>query len=356
MKEKLAEPVFAVAGRRYDWADVVLWARTWGGWADFVRVVRLGLACARRVEEGAEGLGPDEGEVEEAANEFRYDRSLLSAEEMDTWLVRSGLSAEAWMASMERAVLKRKWSDEAEMIATEFPVTDEEVEAALWCDGVCSGELTRYARELAARASVYARLREEAEGFDDAIEAEVLGLLASAPEDTAETVPGFGPEACRAKVAHLARLEVALVRFSAEALTTRAIRDQISAHYLDWIRLDCHVASFPDEQMAREAALSVREDGLALSEVAELARATVDDARIYLDEAEPNLREHLLSAAKGDLVGPVPMDQEFLLVLVRDKVMPAEADPEIRRRVEHALIARLLAREVDARAQWLSSI
>ncbi|HEV8439577.1 MAG TPA: hypothetical protein VGT40_15925 [Methylomirabilota bacterium] len=356
MRDKLFEPVFALAGRRYDWADVVLWARTWGGWADFEAGVRLGLAWVKRAEDGDEDLSPDESEVEDAANEFRYDRGLLSAEEMEAWLARCGLSAEAWMASMRRAVLKRKWSHVAEMIGRDSPVTDEDVAAVLWCDGVCSGELTRYAREVAGRAAVCARLREEDEAFDDAVAPEVRKMFASAPEGMAGTVLDLDPEACREKLAHLARLEVALRHFSARALTSRAVHDQLSAHYLDWIRLDCHVVSFPDEQMAREAVLSVREDGLPLSEVAELAGATADDARVYLDEAAPSLREHLLSAAKGDLVGPVPVDEGFLVVLVRDKVLPTEADPEIRRRIERSAIARLLVREIDARAEWLSPI
>ena len=344
--------MFSVAGRRYDWTDVLLWAKAWGGWAQFEGSVRLGLACARRADEDAEAAGPEADLVESAANEFRYDRGLLSAEEMEAWLRRSGLTAEDWMASVERAALKRWWLDEAAEILEAYPVADADLEAALWCDGVCSGELMRYARELASRAAVYARLREAAEDLDRAIDPEVRDLLASLPQDVAGTVPELGRVALNERLEHLARLEVSLHRFSAEVVTPRAIRDHIGAKSLEWIRVDCQLLGVPDEERAREAALLVRADGLDLSEVARLARAGVHEKRVYLEDAEPLLRERLLSATKGDLIGPLRVGEEFLLVLVRDKVMPTEADQDIRRRAAGDVLAKGLAREVDARVAW----
>lgn len=351
MRRRLGEPVLSVAGRHYDWLDVVLWASGWGEWARFEADVRRGLACARRAEEDA-AAGFDEGAVEDAATEFRYERGLLSAEEMDAWLAGAGLTAEDWMASVERAVLRRRWVDETEEILEAFPISDDDVAAALWCDGVCSGELIRFANELARRAAVHARLREEADGRDDVLGPESRDMRAVRLEGLDDTVALLGCAPSPDRLAHLACLEVALRRFSAAVLTPRAIRDQIGARYLEWIRLDCLVLSVPDEQVAREAVALVREESQSLPEVAELARATLEETRIYLDEVEPVLAEPLRGASKGDLVGPVAVDDQFWLVLVRDKVMPTEEDPAIRRRAEEGLLARLLARDVEARVRW----
>jgi hypothetical protein len=263
-----------------------------------------------------------------------------------------GLAADDWMASMEQAVLRRQWSEEEAATLEAFPARDAEVAAALWCEGVCSGQLVRAAQEVAKRAALYARLCAQTADFDQAAEGELQDELASAPQALAGTVLELTPEASGEKLVHLARLEIALRRFSAEALTPRAIQEQIGHRSLEWIRLDCQVLTVPDEQAAREAVLSVREDGLDLAEVARLARAQVREERIYLDEAEPELRERLLSAGRGDLVGPLPVDGIFWLGLVRDKVLPTEADPDVRRRAEDDLLARLLTREVEARVQW----
>jgi hypothetical protein len=356
MRARLDEAVFSTAGHRYDWMDVVLWAKGWDGWARFERSVRLGLACARRVEEDEEAADPDESLVETAASEFRYAAGLLSAEEMEGWLTRSGLTAEEWMASMERGVLARRWSGEASETLATFPVGDDVVEAALWCEGICSGDLDRWARALAGRASVYERLRKEIPDLDQALDREAGDAPAPKWDDIVGTAPRLPREACEARVLHLARLELALRRFTARVLTPDAIRHRIGARYLDWIRLDCDVLSVTDEQAAREAALSVRADGQDLHEVAMLVDAEVRDERIYLGQADPAAREALLSAGKGDLVGPLPVGDELRLVLVRDKVMPSEADPEIRRWAEEDLVARRLAREIEEGVEWLRPI
>jgi hypothetical protein len=352
MRARLAESVFSVAGRSYDWLDVVLWGLVWGDWAELEGEARLGLACVRRVDEDAEADPADPTLVEEAANEFRYARNLLSAEEMEGWLARSGLTAEDWMASMEGAVLRRRWSDEAAETLAAFPPGEPDVEAALWREGICSGRLERAAGEVARRAAAHASLGGEAANVDRALEESVQAELASAGDRLAASALGLRAGDCAERLAHLARLEVALRQFAAEVLTEPAIHAQIDHRGLEWIRLDCAVLSVADEQAAREAAMSVREDGLELAEVARLARAPVREERIYLDETSPEIRERLLSAGRGDLVGPVAVDGAFWLALVRDKVLPTDADPDVRRRAEDELLARLLAREVEARVLW----
>jgi hypothetical protein len=351
MKDKLRERVFSIAGYRYEWADVVTWARAQGMWEEFQEAVRLGLACARRLEED-EAAEIEGDRVEAAANEFRYARGLLSAEEMDAWLDRVGLSAEEWMASIERGLASEEWSDEAADILEAFPVSDEEVEAALWCEGLCSGQLGRFARELARSASIDARLREEDAALDAAIAPHVQEARALVAKAVADPVLGLDALMSAERLAHLAHLEAARHRFRAAVLTPQAIRDQIAIRYLDWIRFHGEVLSVSDEHVAREAAAAVREDGLPLAQVAALARESVEEIEFCLDDVEPALREPLLSAGKGDLIGPVAVGEEFRLVLVKDKVMPSDADPRIRRRAEEELLTRLLAREVDARVEW----
>ena len=356
MKERLAEIAFSVSGCRYDWTDVLLWARAWGDWPAFEAAARLGLACARRAAEDDEAEGPAADIIQSAANEFRYERSLLSAEEMTAWLRRSGLTAESWMASMERAALRRWWADEAAEILAAYPVAEADLDAALWCEGVCSGELARWARALAGRAAVQSRLRDEGE-TPGAPDAEIDDLVpGGAPEGLARGLRGARGQRGADRLRRLARLELALREFSRQVLTPQAIRDHIATRHLEWITLECEILHLPDEHTAREAALLFRADGLGFSEVARLARAAVRRARVYLEDAEPALRERLLSAARGDLIGPLGAGDAFQLVLVRDKVMPAAADEAVRRRAEEDLLARRVAREVETRVQWHHAI
>jgi hypothetical protein len=133
---------------------------------------------------------------------------------------------------------------------------------------------------------------------------------------------------------------------------SQGLTDQVGWHRLDWIRFDCRYVLFPQEQMAREAALCVRDDGMQLDEVAANAKTGLHSAPIYLEEIDPSLRDRFLSAGKGALVGPLDWDKGFALFVVEDKILPALEDAAIRRRAEESLIQNAIDREIANRVKW----
>jgi hypothetical protein len=230
-----------------------------------------------------------DAELEEAAARFRYERNLVAAEEMEAWLARWELTVAEW-----RAYLRGTLPDD---------------DRAPWVAAVCSGTLERAARELAAKAAV----------------ADALGE----------------PE-----------LERAYERFVAEAVTPDALASLLEARRADWIRVDCRTLVLPSEAAAREAALCVRDDGMALAEVAAQAGVETREHALYLEDAEGELGGALLSARTGELLGPIPLGDRFALVLVDGKVDPALDDPEILRRAQEAARRRAIEREVVNRVTW----
>ncbi|HEY7676696.1 MAG TPA: hypothetical protein VIG69_06475, partial [Candidatus Methylomirabilis sp.] len=298
---------------------------------------------------------PDPDQVEAAANEFRYERDLLTAAETEAWLARWGLTTDDWMESIQRSVLRREWAPELAEIVEAHPVAEEEIADATGPEGICSGHFARFARKLAGRAAAYDRMREEAaaEGPPEGSDAQVArAAAAAAAEVGSRGLPGIPAPVCREKLAALARLEQVFSRFRERALTPAAIRDAVGARRLDWVRLHCRTAAFPDEQKAREAALCVREDGVGLGEAARAAKGAVRESRFFLDEADPESRHAFLGAAKGDLVGPLPVDGGFALYHVLEKVLPAPEDPAIRPRAEREALERAVDREINDRVRW----
>ena len=100
--------------------------------------------------------------VRAAATVFRYERNLLAAEELEAWLDARGLTVSDWNGYLRRLVLRERWADELEQIEAEFAVGDDEVEAALRAEAVCTGFLRRAAERLAEDAALAAA--------DDAVE------------------------------------------------------------------------------------------------------------------------------------------------------------------------------------------
>jgi hypothetical protein len=328
VKGLFGQVVFSVGRADYLWEDVVMAAELRGDWERLRQRAREGIACLERWEREPDALG--EAEIESAADEFRYDRDLVSAEEMEEWLARWGLTAEGWMDYVRGSLLRRKWSADPGGLAP-GPSSEEENEEQILTEAVCSGELRRMAYTLAGRAAIAAR---DSEARPEARE----------PEDT--------PAMLSARKARLEALELSYRRFCEQALTPDVVKAQIRAGQTDWTRLECRSVSFPNEGAAREAALGVETDGRTLDEVAGDAKREVRREEVYIDETPPEARDLFLSAKAGELVGPVRSGGEFLLYLVLEKVLPSEADETVVLRARETAVARLVEGEINNRVKW----
>jgi len=330
VKGLFGQVVFSVGGTDYLWEDVVMAAGLTGDWERLRQRAREGIACLERWEREPEAL--EEAEIESAANEFRYGRDLISAEEMEGWLARWGLTAEGWMDYVRGSLLRQKWSaDPGGLDPGSSP--EEEIEEQILAEAVCSGELQRLAGKLAGRAAIAAR------------EADAPHSETGDPEE-GPAVPAGG------NLERLKSLEHSFRSFCERALTPAVVKAQIRAGQTDWTRLDCRSVSFPNEGAAREAALSVSADGRTLDEVARDAKREVRREDVYIEETPPDARDHFLSARKGELIGPVRRGDEFLLYLVLEKVLPSEADESVVLRARETAIARLVEGEINNRVKW----
>lgn len=349
MNNLLSYPSFSVGTRTYTWQDVLLAAILRGEWSELEEQTRQGLALVRRAEATEES--PSEQEIEATAQEFRYERELITAEEMEAWLAGFELTVDDWMDYLERSIIRKAQGDRADESLVSSAPTDEEIAECIGAEAVCSGALARFGEKLAARAAIDERSAGQKTDDLSAPRGEEFDRLVSEITESF-TRSGFTTKPSPERIAEIARLERVFRDFSQGPASSSAIRAQIDAHRLDWIRLDLRELSFGDEAAAREASLCLREDREPLEAVAGNAHVPIRQARLYLDEIDPGARPDLLSARPGDLVGPVSVGDEFHLFLLEAKTMPSEEDPEVRRRAEETLLSRVVEQEVAARVRW----
>lgn len=303
-REVLERAVFSVGGQDYRWADVIAAARAWSRWDETAGETRIGLAAVERLSQPIA-----EAELDEARQAFRYARGLIAAEEMEAWLERWALKATEWTGYLRREIAR------AQAVGEGGAAPDE---ADVWAEVVCSGELAVWARDLAARA---------------------------AAAQAGGTEPGqVEPD--------LARMDEEHASFVERALTPEAAAKALELRSSDWVRLSYIALEFPAAAMASEAALLLREDGLAPPDVAERAGVALQERETFLEDVEPGLSETLLSAPVGELVGPVPVEGGFALLSVTEKIAPTLADPVIQGRLQEEVPRRALEREVRNRVQW----
>ena len=350
MKDLLEEPAFVVGARTYTWRDVLTAAILRGDWSNLEQQTREGLALVAQADE--EGTRPSEEAIEAAGQEFRYERELITAEEMEAWLARFDISVDDWMDYVERSLLRQ--SSRGSDAVDEGQSEHEDIAGYMAAEAACSGALADFARKLAGRAAIAERAAAEKLEAGGAPSLEDLSAARSefaAAFERLEIVPPT-----EETVSELARLELAFEAYSRRLATPAAVAAQIEAHRLDWIRLDVFSLSFQEESAAREAWLCLEEDGVSLQEVAASAHVPVERAQLYLSELDAAARPSLLSARPGELVGPLAFGDRFHLFLLHDKFSPSQENPEVRRRAEEALAQKVVDQELAARVRWQAPV
>ena len=317
------DPVFSTSTRAWTWSDVFLEARMTGAW-DIV------LAATRDAEASSEA-------VKEAGREWRRARHLIAGDELKAWLARRRLTLADWNAYVRRAV--------GQCAADAAP--DPE---AVWAEGACSGAWDALADRLSARVAAW-----EAEGTPAAEQPPPVDWFARMPSAGEAVEIGVDPADVAARCGDLWAAAVSFARLRAEASASDAVAATVAAHNIDWLRVECDWLEATDENVAREAALLARADGVGLDDVAKRAGLALEPRHVYVGDVDPALQPTLISAAPGDLVGPVALGNgsgRWLIAAVRDKVVPTVNDPDVRARAEEAAVEAAVRRAIDEQVTW----
>jgi hypothetical protein len=344
------EIVFSMEEEPYRWRDVILAAVRRGDWRAAERRTREGAAATNHAESTDNPLPPEA--IDEAGREFRYDRDLVTAQSMEEWLAKRNLSVTDWAGHLERQLERNRWSETLADLVARYPINDEDAARLTLIDVTCSGELRKWAQTLAAHAAVHSRMAPATEATLERSSitpsrevAAVASLLELAGEEVLETTR------------RLEHIEDSFDRFRNAQLTDRALQDFVGQRQLDWVRFDCRIMSFPDEGMAAEAALLLREDDEGFTGVYSVAHAEPRSEKFFLDEIEAPIRDRFLGVRAGDVLGPMRINDEFRLYQIEEKLLPKVDDPEVRKRAEDGVLKAALARQVNQKAvQWHAAL
>jgi PPIC-type PPIASE domain len=297
--------LFAIGSDVYGWDDVVRLAKARGDWSELAAEVRAGEEAL--AELGARSEAPDDEEVETAARRFRYERDLLAADELDDWLERHRLTEDEWEGYLRRTVARERLPDQlpGETGQARHDVSEGEI----WCEGICSGRLAGLAGDLSRLAAVS---------------------------------PGTAVE----------QLDAAFASFSATAVDAPSVAREVELNRLEWLRFTYEGVAADDEDAALEAALCIRADREPIEAVAERGSLPVLEDECWLEELEPALATRFLAATTGDVVGPISVEDGFVVVRVTSKTAPSREDDDVRARAREGALARAVERLVADRVVW----
>jgi hypothetical protein len=125
-------------------------------------------------------------------------------------------------------------------------------------------------------------------------------------------------------------------------LTAAPADEYFSARQTDFERWRVAQVVVGRDDLARELASQVRDEGRSLEEVAREHGLPVIRHLLFRKDLSGPLAEPLASAAAGELVGPVATPKGFALVLVEER-LAAELDAATRQRIQDELFDNWLA-------------
>ena len=128
--------VFLCEDRPFDYRDVIDAAYFRGElqpvWKDLLRLV----AAERKAD--AEELELDDDAIESAAQRFRYERDLITAEETERWLAERGLTLHDFGAHFVRHYWGKRWPD-AETLPVDYLSAPNDLRDLLTNELILSG-------------------------------------------------------------------------------------------------------------------------------------------------------------------------------------------------------------------------
>ena len=309
----LERRVFSIADHVYRWQDILDAGRDWGDLAAVEQQAAAGIAALDHADTAGRPL--DGAEIEAKTDDFRHERKLLAAEELVAWLARWKLEYDDLLAYGGRALARARLDGRLEESIASSPPDPGRVADVVWPETVCSGVLAEWAWKLA-------------------------GQLASAD------AVGVSPDS------ELAAIEQASEERSRRAQTREVTAKVLAARRSDWVEVECTLLELRDEGMAKEAALSIADEGMSLPEIAVRAGAPVAERTLAIEEAEPELAQALLGATAGEVVGPVAMGSRFVFAAVHRKRIPTLDDPLVQTRVQEEVRRRATDTDIGERISW----
>ncbi|MEY2486308.1 MAG: hypothetical protein QOG67_1514 [Verrucomicrobiota bacterium] len=329
--------ICACGDREYkarDAVDAALWR---GALDDSWQHFLAGLAAEKRADEL--DLEIDEGELDAAAEAFRYGHDLITAEETEQWLATRGLTLDVFSDYFARQYCAGKLADEVTPTPTSYVAASGELRRLFAGDLILSGDLDRISEELIWRLAAWTA-EEEAEG-GRAEEEHFFERHQIKADELPDWLSGLGRDA--AWFSEMAAMEAAYRRRCEALLVPQSRQRELATMRLPLTRFEAEVLELESRDAAQEALFCIKEDGMSMEEVAVEGRYAYRQIDFLLEDLPPDLQQKFLSVSPGDVLDPMPREDGFELARIKSKIEPNAEDPAVRLRIEQRMLDRHFA-------------
>src|SRR5213076_2462585 len=301
-------------------------------WEKFLHVV----AAENRADELE--LQLDESAISAAAEAFRYEHDLITAEETEAWLANRGLTFDDFSDYFTRqcyatAIREKIVSDEME-----YQCASPDLRRSFLTELILSGDLDRMTSDLMARLA--ARCAGD-EPTPDAIAAEERKFLHRNRIKSAQRTDWLEKLGRDSKwLDEMLVIEAAYRTHCDRLLVPEARQHELMALRLPLTRFEIDVIELESHDAAKEALFCVQQDGMSMEEVATEGRYPYRRSHFLLEDLPVEAQQRFLSVSAGNVLEPTARGDGFELCRVVNKIEPQADDPTVKSRIDQRLLDR----------------
>lgn len=301
-------------------------------WKEFLRRIE----AERRAEELDMDL--DAAAIAMAAEAFRYEHDLITAEETEAWLATRGLTLDDFSDYFARQYYANTADEKTVADEVEYTTAPPDLRQLFVIELILSGELERMTSELMWRLA--ARCAERNPTSDRILAEERIFFERNRIEPA--QLPNWLERLGRDLkwFNDLLAIEAAYRRRCETLLVPQARQRELAALRLPLTRFETEVVELESRDAAQEAMFCVREDGLSMEEVAIEGRYPYRRADFLLEDIPVDAQQRFLSVSAGDVLEPVAHSDGFELCRIIQKIEPQPDDPNVKSRIDQRLLER----------------
>jgi hypothetical protein len=314
-------------------------------WKDFLRNV----AAEDRADEL--DVDPDEAAVSAAAEAFRYEHDLITAEETEAWLVNRGLTFDDFTDYFTRQCYADALQENLVPDDVEYNSASSDLREMFLAELILSGELDQLTNELMCRLAARCADKELA---PDAIANEERLFFDRNHLNRKQLTNWMGKLGRNSEwFSEMLAIEATYRRRCDTLLVPQARQRELVTLRLPLTRFETEVIELESRDAAKEALFCVREDGMSMEEVALEGRYPYRQMDFLLGDIPADVQQNFLSVSAGDVLEPIEHGDGFQLCRVIKKIEPQPDDPTVKSRIDQRLLDRhfseLISKYVERR-------
>jgi hypothetical protein len=280
----------------------------------------------------------DEDAFDAAAEAFRYQHDLITAEETEHWLAARDLTVDDFSYYFSRQCWGATEIENVTIPETDYAAANGEMRDLFTVEVILSGELERMTTELSWRLAALAAQKESDAGAVATQRENFFERHGLKEKQLNDWLEQLGREADWFE--QMASMEAAYKQRAEIQLTPQAFQSELNSLRMPLTRFETEVIELESRDAAQEALFCVREDGMSMEEVAKESHYPYRHDDFVLEDVPEEVQQKLLSVAVAQILEPIPRGDGFELCRVLKKVEPRAEDPAVHSRIEQRLLHR----------------